>query len=536
MTARKIDPQTDTKTKRIAGMARGWGRIVFGLAATLALAGAGAYLLALHLSQRPVDMTSLSVSVAEAALRTLEESGISRDAVQAHDPRLERAPDGKVLWLHQHVEARLPDGLTLDSVEKRLAQALSVHNVRTSRVEDDPGRRVLRLGMGGYAFLDVALVTLLPSVSSLMDRRQEAREAADAVEDALSRGEFGPVAWTRDVETPQENGAASWTLTRFAIPAGDADAARRALTRLAFPVNKFDVHVMTVPEKKDRALVLGRDGMTFVEIVCAAPQEGWPNGVRGDKAAFVLPEQDDLPLESSGLTEGELVLDSGAAALPKGPPRIAIILDDGGYGGPATEAVLQLDPKLTLSILPHTPYGAETARRAAELGFEVMLHMPMQNGGQGIAFPGMIRTTSSADEIAQLTYEALAEIPEAVGVNNHTGSRFTADAQAMGHFLKCLQQRDLFFVDSRTSPKSMACAVARDLGVPVASRNVFLDNKADPAYIAGQIEQLIQSALKHGHAIGIGHFRPLTAQRLPEELEAIKQAGIELVHASELVE
>jgi polysaccharide deacetylase 2 family uncharacterized protein YibQ len=229
--------------------------------------------------------------------------------------------------------------------------------------------------------------------------------------------------------------------------------------------------------------------------------------------------------------------------LPTPPPargglaRVAIILDDGGYGGPVTETVLALDPKLTLAILPYTPHDAATAEDAAARGFEVILHMPMENSSSSADFPGMITTAMASDEIQRLTRRALAEIPGATGVNNHTGSKFTSDASGMAEFLAILKEQGLFFVDSRTINTSVAFDTAREAGVPTAQRHVFLDNQADQAYIRAQLDELLARARAHGSAIGIGHFRKDTVAVLASALPEIEaEPDLELVHVSELLE
>lgn len=246
---------------------------------------------------------------------------------------------------------------------------------------------------------------------------------------------------------------------------------------------------------------------------------------------------DELPLDSVNLDESALGQGHVPPGAPQGDlsqPRGAIILDDGGYGGAATEEVFKLDTKLTLAILPNTPHATETAERAEKAGFEVMLHMPMEALSAKDNFPGYISADMRAEQMRALIDAALGQIPGAAGINNHTGSKFTASEPAMKAFIEGLKDRPLYFVDSHTTSGSVAYTVAKESGVKAAANNIFLDNKSDAAAIRAQFEKFVNLCKTQGHAIAIGHFRPHTAAVLAEEIPKLAAEGITLVHVSEL--
>ena len=218
------------------------------------------------------------------------------------------------------------------------------------------------------------------------------------------------------------------------------------------------------------------------------------------------------------------------------PPRLAIILDDGGYGGPATDAVFALDPRLTLAILPYTPHAQDTAQRAVDRGFQVMLHMPMESNSPSEFFEGSLMTAMDPAEIDRLVQQALEQVPHAAGVNNHTGSKFSEDKPAVTAMLEALHRRGLFFIDSRTIHTTVAMQTACELGVPAAERDVFLDNDNAREPILRQWDALTRICRERGAAIGIGHFRELTAKILAEKLPELDDLGIELVHAGDLAD
>jgi len=224
------------------------------------------------------------------------------------------------------------------------------------------------------------------------------------------------------------------------------------------------------------------------------------------------------------------------ASAAGGRPRVAVILDDGGYGGADTEQALALDTKVTLAILPNTPSGRDTAKRAVTKGFEVMLHMPMETAVKGIrAVTGQLDTSMDQNTIHRLTLDALSQVPGAKGVNYHTGGKFIQDYARTRWFMEVVRDKQLYFVDSRTTGRSVGHAAAMELGVRAADRDVFLDNESSPDYIRRQFELLVDGANKRGAAVGIGHFRRNTVAVLHEMLPKLSARGLELVHVSELL-
>jgi hypothetical protein len=232
-------------------------------------------------------------------------------------------------------------------------------------------------------------------------------------------------------------------------------------------------------------------------------------------------------------TAAALMIDSGA--LPVDAPRLAIIVDDGGYSQSIIDAILAMDPGLTLAILPYTPHGEATAKRAADLGFEIMLHMPMDNLDKTMVYEGQLKTGMGEDEMLKLTEAALAQVPGAVGVNNHEGSRFTADGKSMALFIDIIKDRDLFFVDSRTVVDTRAYDMAVTFGVPAAERDLFLDHDNEVEMIRRRFGEVLAIARAQGQAIAICHFRRNTVTVLQEMLPQLGEQGIRLVHASELI-
>jgi polysaccharide deacetylase 2 family uncharacterized protein YibQ len=218
-------------------------------------------------------------------------------------------------------------------------------------------------------------------------------------------------------------------------------------------------------------------------------------------------------------------------------PKVSIILDDVGYDKKIALAFLSLDAPITVSIFPFSPYRKTIASAAHEKGRDVMLHLPMEpqeypeiNPGEGVLLTSMNRDAL----LAQLE-KNLEAIPYIVGVNNHMGSKFTKDPERMTYILKRLKERDLFFVDSRTTTKTCVRKIARRIKLRFAERQVFLDHLEEASFIRAQVKQLVSIARSKGSAIGIIHPHRLTYRIIKEALPSLKKA-VEIVPVSHLVD
>ncbi|MDQ7849868.1 MAG: divergent polysaccharide deacetylase family protein [Armatimonadota bacterium] len=220
---------------------------------------------------------------------------------------------------------------------------------------------------------------------------------------------------------------------------------------------------------------------------------------------------------------------------PTPAARVALIFDDAGATLQQVEPILALGRPVTLAVLPGLAASAAVARRAQAAGLEVLLHLPLESEEDRRLGPGGVTTAMSDEEIAAVVRAGLAEVPGAVGINGHMGSRATADLRVMTAVLGVVREQGLFFVDSRTTPRTVAMQVARALGVPAVERTVFLDNEDEPAYITGQVRRLLEAARTRGWAIGIGHAQRGTAEVLRQLLPEFDRAGVVLVPVSDLL-
>ncbi len=217
--------------------------------------------------------------------------------------------------------------------------------------------------------------------------------------------------------------------------------------------------------------------------------------------------------------------------------RVAIVIDDVGYDDKVFRKFIELGVPVTFSILPGERYSKYIAREARQLNYEVMLHLPMEPRGSW-SNPGKraILSRMSREEMLRQLSQDLDAVPYVSGVNNHMGSLLTEDSKAMRVVLEEIHKRGLFFLDSRTSPRTVAYSVAKSFGIKSESRDVFLDNNADIGYIKGQIDKAIRIAKKSGEATAIGHAKLETAAAIREKLPDFEREGIELVAVSRVLD
>jgi hypothetical protein len=217
-------------------------------------------------------------------------------------------------------------------------------------------------------------------------------------------------------------------------------------------------------------------------------------------------------------------------------PKVAIIIDDLGYDSRIAKQFSEIDAVVTFAILPQSPFQQKIANLADGRGFDTMLHLPMEpveypavNPG-----PGTLLTSMTPDQLIQQLEKNLDAVPSIKGVNNHMGSKMTAASSQMYQIFSVLKQRNLFFIDSRTTIDTLCKPSARLFQIPFAQRDVFLDHHLHHDFIRNQLKELVRIARRNGQAVGIGHAHALTYQVLREMLPEL-QKEVQLVPASEIV-
>ena len=206
---------------------------------------------------------------------------------------------------------------------------------------------------------------------------------------------------------------------------------------------------------------------------------------------------------------------------------IVLIIDDFGYRNDLiSDGFLNLDVPITCAIIPGHSQSRIFAKKAVAAGQEVIIHMPMEST---VLTAGeeeyKIKTGMTSEEIEWRINEVLKEIPEAVGMNNHQGSKATTDGKIMSVVASVLKGRDKYFLDSRTAPNTVGEESMRSIGVPTASRHVFLDNNPSINEISAQFDELVAFANKRGLGIGIGHAKPNTLKVLQDKIPELLKAG-----------
>ena len=223
---------------------------------------------------------------------------------------------------------------------------------------------------------------------------------------------------------------------------------------------------------------------------------------------------------------------AAASATVSVKPRIIIILDDLGYRK-SDMAAFSLPSEVTFSILPQTPLAQTISRKAEHQGRAVMLHMPMQSTSGKAMGPLGLSTDMYPAAITHTLRTALKSVPNAVGVNNHMGSAFTVKEPAMQAIMEEIKRQGLFFVDSRTSVNTTAQQVADRVGVPNASRQVFLDNNRSTASLNKQFEYTKRLAKRNGTVVVIAHPYPETITFLANTLPSLVNEGIYLASVND---
>ena len=223
--------------------------------------------------------------------------------------------------------------------------------------------------------------------------------------------------------------------------------------------------------------------------------------------------------------------------------HLAIVIDDVGRELQLFEQLIALRYPLTFAVLPRSPYASGVQLRLAadpRRRREVMLHLPMEPLDESATHRGaetrevFLRAGDPPDALRAKLEEALARVPSAVGVNNHMGSRLTADEAAMEALMPVLRERGLYFLDSRTTAETVAATVAGDAAVPALSRQVFLDHDPHPDSVRAALREAAERS-RSAPVVAIGHPTPATVAVLREELPRLYASGVTVYSLSELV-
>lgn len=215
---------------------------------------------------------------------------------------------------------------------------------------------------------------------------------------------------------------------------------------------------------------------------------------------------------------------------------VALVLDDFGYSKKNLETLKALKTPITFAVLPNAPYTGKVCSFAKKNGFEVIIHLPMEPGKQT---KSLEKNTLTCDmtgaEIKKNVTAAFRSVPFATGMSNHMGSKATCDERLMTEVCKLLKKKNMFFLDSFTTEKSVSEQVAKKEGVVCIKRDIFIDHNSDEEYIKERMNELKKMAFGEGYVIAIGHDRSLTVKVLEETIPKMKADGVKFVFLSEMV-
>lgn len=245
---------------------------------------------------------------------------------------------------------------------------------------------------------------------------------------------------------------------------------------------------------------------------------------------------DEASVVINGQPTHRLLLELVPLTLPRPEvqgPRLAIVIDDIGEGMQVLKGLLNLDFPVTLAVWPNASQTRESVELIAQRQREILIHFPMEPRGYPRYNPGddALFITMSPEEIRARVTENVSRIPEAIGVNNHMGSRFTADKAGMDAALDQFKMHGLFFLDSLTTGASVGRNTAKTRGISFYERDIFIDNVKDIGAIVHQLKKAENVALKTGTAVAIGHPYKETLAAL-ERWSKLRNKEIRLVSLS----
>ena len=302
-----------------------------------------------------------------------------------------------------------------------------------------------------------------------------------------------------------------------------------------------------------RSLPVARLAAILVFLLLAAMVAllaGCPPARRTARIAASSPQTEQPPsvAQPEGVRPGQTEKRPGAPghATTQVPPEhpqpekaglLSIIIDDAGYSLGELQAFLDLPMPLTIAVLPNLPHSTEAARRVRAAGKDLILHCPMEPTGGENPGPGALYTGESAAMTVSLLDAAFASVPGAIGMNNHMGSRATADPALMTDVIGYLKSHGLLFIDSRTTTDTVGARIAREQGVRGTQRDVFIDDVTTDAEISAAFEKGVGEARDRGTAVLIGHVQNRgVVDILRAGVSALAAQGVRFARLSDVIE
>lgn len=297
-------------------------------------------------------------------------------------------------------------------------------------------------------------------------------------------------------------------------------------------------------------LVKGRWGLTWVETARAVVVEDSKKRESVSKALREVAKKQGMKIDIATIGTGRRLLfkqwfipletltlldedpHKAKPVLSENRPQVALVIDDVAYDMKAIDRFAALKVPLTFAVLPRHRTSKPLAERAKKLNFAVILHLPMEpldvshnNPGQSALYLKM-----TPEQLRQQFVADVDSVPGIVGINNHMGSAFSSNLAYMKMIMPWVKERGLFFLDSRTTPKSVIPKAARMAGVPCLVNETFLDNEDSLEGIEKQLDQVLRLALKRQRTIAIGHYRrKFIVEALAKKLPEFHARGVQLV-------
>lgn len=355
-----------------------------------------------------------------------------------------------------------------------------------------------------------------------LDFTEKTEQIHRVVEDVLKRQNLTALNEEKVKKTVSRQGIEGeirWSASTLSITAKESQVKllKEELTRL---LAKIDAEIITVA------------GDVYQGEKALRMDIGVQDEVEGDAITIIANKLYVLPAQAQPMDKSP-----PAAAKGPGKAKMALIIDDFGYTKAPIDAYRKIDCPMTFAVLPNHPYSVEAAQVGSTDGRQIILHLPMEAmGDQATEEAQTIHVDMSENEIRATVRELTDAVPHLLGVNNHQGSRATSNRQVMKIILSQLTEQGLFFVDSKTSSSSLAFATAKQMGVPAAENQLFIDNSSDVKLIKAQLNKAADIAMRNGQVIVIGHARPNTAAVLKEMVPELEARGIRFVFVSTLLQ
>ena len=219
-------------------------------------------------------------------------------------------------------------------------------------------------------------------------------------------------------------------------------------------------------------------------------------------------------------------------------PRVIVIIYGLGLSRTTTENALSLPAEVSLSFSPYANGVAEWTTKANDLGYEILMDIPLEPTNYPKSDPGPYGLLLESDDkknIDQLnTLISLSE-HKFFGLVAPIDEKFTFNEDKIIPILQELKNQNLTFIYTNKPRNYFLPQTAKKLGLSIIAEDVILDADLSDEAIQEAIKNAEIVAAEKGFVVVIARPYQVSVKHLHKWLRSFQEKGLLLIRLSEIL-